>query len=271
MILRARYAPPPHGSRMGNHGDLAAARARYVAGPSRNLEFLLTKRYGWLNDHIAPTDVGVELAAGIGVARDHVVAASLVLTDVDEGEWLDVPGVDATATPFPDGGLDFVIMQNGIHHLAQPIRVFEEAARLLKPGGRFLVQDVTCSLLQRVLARLTRVEGYDYDIDVFDRDALISDPAKPWEANNAVPDLLFDDVAEFERRVPDFRVLEQRYSECLVFLDSGGVTHKTLSVPLPSIVLRVLDRLDGLLTRAAPGVFALQRSVVLERREASTQ
>ena len=253
---------------MGNHGDLRAARRRYEEDAPRNLRFLLAKRYGWLNDHIGPDDRGVELAAGIGVARDYVRAGSLVITDIDHGDWLDLSGVDATATPFGDGELDFVVIQNGIHHLAHPIRLFDEAARILKPGGVLLVQDVKCSLLQRALARLTRVEGYDFDVDVFDADAVLSDPANPWEANNAVPDLLFDDVARFERHVPAFEVLEQRYGECLVFLDSGGVTHKTVSIPLPEWALRLLDRIDSVITRAAPQLVALQRSVVLRRRHA---
>lgn len=266
-MLRAPYVPAPAQSRMGSHGDLAEARRRYVEEPSRNLQFLLRKRYGWLRHHIDPDRAdGVELAAGIGVARDLVRARSLLLTDIEDGDWLDVSGVDATATPFDDAAFDFVLIQNGIHHLAQPIRVFEEAARILRPGGLLLVQDVKCSLLQRVLARLTRVEGYAYDVDVFDRDAVLSDPAKAWEANNAVPDLLFDDVDQFRRRVPRFEIVEQRFSECLVFLNSGGVTHKTVSIPLPNVALRALDGIDRLLTRLAPSVFALQRSVVLRLR-----
>lgn len=266
-MLRAPYAPVKAQSRMGSHGDLAEARRCYVERPSRNLQYLLRKRYGWLRDHIDPDHgEGVELAAGIGVARDLVRARSLLLTDLEPGSWLDVSGVDATATPFDDAAFDFVLIQNGIHHLAQPIRLFDEAARILRPGGLLLVQDVKCSLLQRALARLTRVEGYSYDVDVFDPTAVLSDPAKPWEANNAVPDLLFDDVDQFHRRVPQFEVVEQRFGECLVFLNSGGVTHKTVSIPLPEIALRVLDVIDRVLTRLAPSVFALQRSVVLRLR-----
>lgn len=268
MILGTAFHPAPADSRLGGEadGDLTAARRAWVERPSPNLRFLLEQRYSWCNRFVGADDEGLELAAGIGAARDFVRCRSLLLTDVDGGEWLDVAGVDATATPFADDRFDFILISNAIHHLAHPVRLFDEAARILKPGGVLLVRDVRCSLLQRLAARLTRVEGYDYGVDVFDPDAVLSDPTNAWSANNAVPDLLFGDVARFEREVPAFEIVWQRDDECLVFLNSGGVTHKTVSVPLPGWALRALAAVDRLLVRAAPTVFALQRSVVLRRR-----
>jgi SAM-dependent methyltransferase len=267
MLLGTAFHPAPGDSRLGGEadGDLAAARTAWVRRPAGNLRFLLEQRYAWCNRWVGPDHDGVELAAGIGAARDFIRCRSLLLTDVDDGDWLDVGGVDATATPFDDGRFDFVLISNAIHHLAHPIRLFAEAARILKPGGVLLIRDVRCSLLQRAAARLTKVEGYDYDVDVFDPDAVLSDPANAWSANNAVPDLLFADIDRFEREVPQFRVEWQRDDECLVFLNSGGVTHKTVSVPLPRPALRALAAVDRALVRLAPSVFALQRSLVLRR------
>jgi SAM-dependent methyltransferase len=268
MLLGAAFHPAPAANRLGGDlsGDVAAARRAWVGRPSRNLRFLLERRYAWCNDFVGPGDHGVELAAGIGAARDFVRCGSLLLTDLEGGDWLDVTGVDATSTPFEDGRFDFVLVSNALHHVASPVRVFDEVARILKPGGLLLVRDVRCSLLQRLAARVTRVEGYDYGVDVFDRDAVLSDPANPWSANNAVPDLLFDDEGRFEREVPAFAIEWRRDDECLVFLNSGGVTHKAPSVPLPAAGLRVLAAVDRVLVRVAPRVFALQRSLVLRKR-----
>jgi ubiquinone/menaquinone biosynthesis C-methylase UbiE len=44
---------------------------------------------------------------------------------------------DAEALSFPDGSFDAVVMNFGILHLALPERAMSEAARVLKPGGRF--------------------------------------------------------------------------------------------------------------------------------------
>lgn len=266
MILGAAYKPPPGGARLHGAGDLAGARRSYETRRSKNLEFLIRRRYEWCNAFVGDASEGVELAAGIGVGRPFLRCRSMLLTDLDHGDWLDRGGVDATATPFADGQFDFVMIQNGIHHLAQPMMFFAEAARILKPGGMLLVRDVKCSLAMRAVARLTRVEGYDYDVDVFDPDAVLCDPDHLWDANNAVPDLLFDDLDELERRVPEFEGVHQSYDELLVFLNSGGVTHKTVSVPLPTRALRALAAIDRVLTRRFPNTFALQRSVVLRRR-----
>lgn len=266
MILGNAFKPAPAASRMRETADLAVAHRAYRERPSRNLVHLLRRRYEWCNEFVGPDDDGVELAAGIGAARDFVRCRSLLLTDVERGDWLDLAGVDATATPFEDDRFDFVLVSNAIHHLAHPIRLFDEVARILRPGGLLLIRDVKCSLVQRLAARLTRVEGYDFDVDVYDRDAVLSDPANAWSANNAVPDLLFDDLKVFAQRVSSFEVLHHRYDECLLFLNSGGVTHKTVSIPLPEPGLRLLGAIDDVLTRRFPGTFALQRSVVLRAR-----
>lgn len=266
MILGKPFFPKPEDNRMGNHGDVAAARRSYYERRSRNLSYLLEQRYAWVRPYIDPEhDEGLELGCGIGVTKDFVQARSLLLTDYDDNDWLDVVDVDATATPFADGSFDFVLIQNAIHHLAQPIRLFPEVARILRPGGLFLIRDVKCSFMQRAMAHLTKVEGYSYDVDVYDRDAVLSDPANLWEANNAIPDLLFDDLDRFHREVPEFRVEHQHFDEFLLTVNSGGVTHKTVSIPLPERALRLLHAVDRRLTGRFPGVFAMQRSLVLRK------
>lgn len=269
MILGAPFHPKPDENRMGNLGDVATARDSYFNRRSKNLEYLIQTRYEWMNEWVGPDDHGVELGCGIGVGSRHLRAGSVLLTDMSDGDWLDVRDVDAVATPFDDGQFDFVIVQNVLHHLARPIAFFPEAARILKPGGLILVRDVKCSFMTRLLARLTRVEGYAYDVDVFDAAVELSDPANLWEANNAIPDLLFDDRARFAREVPEFELVHERFEECLLVLNSGGVTHKTVSVPLPLPLLRLLRRIDNTISRRWPSVFAMQRNLVLRRAGAA--
>ena len=48
---------------------------------------------------------------------------------------------DAQALPFPDAAFDLVTCRIAPHHFPQPDRFVREARRVLRPGGRFLLED----------------------------------------------------------------------------------------------------------------------------------
>lgn len=48
---------------------------------------------------------------------------------------------DAKAMPFEDGDFDLVVCNDSLHHWEDPVRVFDEIARVLKEGGQCLVHD----------------------------------------------------------------------------------------------------------------------------------
>ncbi len=242
------------------------ARKAFYEGANRNLYFLLDNRFLWMQRYINPeTAIGVELGCGQGYGKDVLKAKSYLLTDYAEYEWLDVKLVDALATPFANDQFDFVIASNMIHHVPYPPKFFAEVKRILKPGGKLLVQDVNCSMLMRVMLHAMRIEGYSYDVDVFQAEEAVNDPNDLWSGNNAVPNMLFDDVHKFQSEIPGFRIQEQGFGEVAVYLASGGVTSKTFFVPLPRWVLQTLKIIDDGICAVAPGAFALQRRAVLEK------
>jgi len=266
VLLGSRYLPSHKENRMKNEGNVEYARKLFYDGVNPNLVFLLNHRFLWMQKFIDPDkSCGIEVGCGQGYGKDILQAKSYLLTDYADYEWLDVKHVDALNTPFEDSSLDFVVASNMIHHVPFPKIFFREMRRILKVGGRMLIQDVNCSLLMRVMLHLMRIEGYSYDVDVFDRTMPVNDASDLWSGNNAVPNMLFDDEDRFHREIPFFRITDRGYGEVLAYLASGGVTAKTFFIPLPRWLLQTLKWFDDGLVALAPQIFALQRRIVLER------
>lgn len=54
---------------------------------------------------------------------------------------------DAEDMPFEDKAFDLVISSNTLHLIENPIRMFDEMQRILKPTGKFLISDLRRSWL----------------------------------------------------------------------------------------------------------------------------
>ncbi len=252
-------------NRMGHEGDVVNARKIYLSGHNKNLMHLLKSRFLWMNGFISSRDKGLELGAGIGASRDFLIAESFILTDFLDSEWLDKKNVDALSTGLDPESFDFIVASNMIHHLAFPGIFFDECHRILKPGGKLIIQEIHTSLVMRLILRVMRHEGFDETINVFDESEPCNQPSNPWSANCSVPKLLFNSNEKFEKTFFKWKIVHDRKVEFFQFLNSGGVVAKTRYLPLSDFFLRVQDKIDKLLCYLAPDLFALQRQIVLEK------
>ena len=88
------------------------------------------------------------LAARVcGVDLDPRVVDNPML---DEGKIADAGGI-----PYPDAAFDVVFADNVLEHLPDPLAVFREIARVLKPGGVFLFKTPNKTHYMPTIARLT--------------------------------------------------------------------------------------------------------------------
>jgi SAM-dependent methyltransferase len=181
--------------------DVAAIRMDFLNRRPSNLEFLLEKRYSWINEFILPEETGIELGCGSGISQIFITSKNFKLTDIVENPWVDMK-IDALAMTLDDSSLDYIVASNMIHHVANPHLFINEVSRVLKPRGRFIIQEINCSFFMRLILRLMKHEGYSYDVDVFDKSAICNDPHDPWSANCAISNMLFDVPEEFETRFP---------------------------------------------------------------------
>lgn len=254
---------------MSNTGDTELSRKYFFEGKNNNLTMLLSNRYYWMNNHIKPNHKGIEVGAGTGVSKEFIENKNFQITDYCDNSWLDIKNIDALKTGFDDNSFDFVISSNMIHHIYSPIIFLEEISRILKPGGKLIIQEINCSLITRMMLVLMNHEGYNFDVDVFDKNAICNDPNDLWSGNNAIPNLLFDDKEKFHSHIPFFRIDLRDYDELLCFLNSGGVISKAFHIPLPKFLLRIMQHIDKALTRMVPTLFAMQTKVVLTNSKES--
>ncbi len=73
-------------------------------------------------------------------AREHVRLSGLQ-------DRIDFKKGDVAQIPFPDDSLDMVISTLSLHHWSDPVGVLDEIARVLRPGGAFLVFDLCRDML----------------------------------------------------------------------------------------------------------------------------
>ena len=250
---------------MSSEGSVALARLNFLERRFRNLDVLLQSRYTWMNRYLARGQTIIEIGAGAGFSPLYLTQKP-ILTDAADNTWID-RFIDATHMDLESGSVDVLIASHNIHHFYSPYKFFKECERVLKEDGILLIQELNTSLLMRILLRLMRHEGYSYDVDVFDQQAIVNERHDLWSANCAVPELLFTDATRFEQTFTDMKVEVNELCECLIFPLSGGVISKTRMPELPSFLLKTVLLLDRLLVLVAPDLFAMGRRVVIRKRK----
>ena len=252
-------------NRMKDEGNVLNARALFYSAKTKNLKFLLKNRYDWMNFYINPENIGIEIGAGTGISKEFIKCKNFKISDYAEYDFLDYKNIDATNTNFDSEKFDFVIASNVIHHISHPKKCFIEVDRILKKGGKFIIQDINCSIVTQIITMLMKHEGFDFGVDVFDENVCATNSENLWSGNDAIPNLLFDDMKKFKNEFPNFQLLFHDYKECICFLNSGGVIAKTFYIPLNYFLLQICNKFDIFLTKFFPKIFALQRQIVLKK------
>jgi|TARA_B110000027_G_scaffold133188_1_gene161051 SAM-dependent methyltransferase len=233
---------------------------------SKNLKFLLKQRFDWMNNFINENDIGLEVGSGAGFTRFYIKNKNFKMSDLSEDSHLDFKNIDAQATGFKDNSFNYVIASNMIHHIPYPIKFFREMHRILKKDGKLIIHEAYCSLVFQIITIIMKHEGFDFTLDAWDEKKPKSNENNAWDGNIAVPHLIFDDKKKFNDNLGKFFSLEyEKLTECLIFLNSGGVTSKTFFIPLPEIFLKGLNLIDKFLVKFFPSIFCMGRRIVLKK------
>lgn len=264
MFFPKEFRPSRKKNKMKNFGDIAFMRDYYYTRNLKNLKFAFYKRLNWMNEFINKDDCVVELGSGIGVSRDFITRGYLILTDTVLNPWIDIQ-VNALCMPFKDLSVDVLILNNVFHHLSRPKLFFLEALRVLKSGGHILIQDHNLSFLSRLTLHVLGLEGYSFVSQIYNSAEICSDENDNWSANCALTHLFFDNKKSFYKNIPGFLIKKDSPSGFFTFILSGGVSGKTITIPLSWKILVLFDKIDTLLIRLLPSVFSFQRQIVLRK------
>jgi len=170
----------------------------------------------------------LELGAGSGNYKEF--KPDVIASDIDFSSWLDIC-FDAHYIPFKSNSVGNIVMIDVLHHLADPVRFFEDAWQVLERGGRIVLVEPFPTVFSLFIYKRYHPEPFIMDEDFYKKSEIGVEPGKdPWEANQAAAYLLFFKHRElFLRYFKDkFRIIKQKRMSCILYPASGGFENRAM-------------------------------------------
>jgi len=240
-------------------------RANYFENARLNQTIVWEKQFEWMREFIRASDSILELGSSHGLSKEFLSYENLVTSDILDYPWIDKPNLDAHDIDYPDESFDVVFSHSVLHHLQRPLVALKEIQRVLKPGGYYLMEDVTGSLLMRLLLKITGHEDYDPNVNVFGANGVCC-PKGPFQANNAIVDLLFREKDKLLSELGQLELIEHYYFGCLMHINSGGTTSFFPYIPLNRYLLERVVWLDKQIAKFAGKYFCIHQNAVFRKR-----
>jgi ubiquinone/menaquinone biosynthesis C-methylase UbiE len=96
---------------------------------------------GWLVIELAQRAPGLHVV-GVDLSDEMLMQAEDNTRRAGVSERVSFRKGDAQQIPFPDGAVDMVVSTLSLHHWSEPLAVLDEVARVVRPGGAFLILDL---------------------------------------------------------------------------------------------------------------------------------
>jgi len=212
-----------------------------------NEKKILREAYGEWYKKIAKdllNDNGKTIEIGGGSGNFKEIKPDIISSDIDKCRWLDLC-FDAHYMPFADGTVSNIVLVDVLHHLSNPVHFFNEAARVLKNGGRVVMVEPFPSPFSLFIYKIFHPEPFVMDADYFDKRGV--DKKDPWESNQAIPYLLFfKHKKKFMKTFwQNFNILKRNRISCILYPLSGGFENRAL---IPDYLIEVFKLFEMLLT-----------------------
>jgi len=202
----------------GGHRPDPHANYREIWAKKSLLQLIYADYYRRITAACTP-GITIEIGGGIGQFKTFMPDA--ISSDIQNSPMIDVVA-DAQKLPFRNGAVSNIVMLDVLHHVEFPSLFFEEALRVLRPGGRCIMVEPAITFGSSAFYRILHPEPVCMSVDPLIKGS--PDPLKaPYDSNQAIPTLLATrDKANFMRHFPEFRFLPVRWFSFLAYPLSGG-------------------------------------------------
>ena len=103
------------------------------------------------------------LITGIDLAQSMLIIGQRNVADAKLTQRIKLERIDSKRMPYPDLEFDMLVSNSLVHHLPDPLSLFGEVKRLVKPGGAMLIRDLIRPENDKIVNELVASIGADYD------------------------------------------------------------------------------------------------------------
>jgi SAM-dependent methyltransferase len=200
----------------------------------------------------------LEVGGGPGYYKES--HPDIISSDIQWTHWLDLV-FDCQHVPFADSSFSNIVGLDVLHHISDPLRFLQEAARVLRPGGRLILVEPWITPFSYFIYRYLHQE--DCFLDWHPGETL-GDEKDPFDANSAQPYLIFDrHWREVQAEIPNLSLVRTERFSLFAYLLSFGFKPINLLPERLYPTVRLVERATQPLWEP---VAALRALIVVERR-----
>ncbi|MDB5875807.1 MAG: type 11 methyltransferase [Ramlibacter sp.] len=237
------------------------AKYREIWANKKLLKLVYDDYYHRITEACVP-GVTVEIGGGIGQFKKFLPEA--ISSDIQCSPMVDVVA-DAQRLPFRTAAVSNIVMLDVLHHVEFPALFFEEALRVLRPGGRCIMIEPGITWGSSAFYRFLHIEPVDMKADMFVVGS--PDPLKePYDSNQAIPTLLATrDRARFMQRYPQLEFVRVRWFSFLAYPLSGGFRRWSL---MSHRIGKAVLKWERMFEKRFGRLFGFRIMIVLKRSDA---
>ena len=226
----------------GNPEEMTGVQTE-ILSKKKLLLFWSREVYRYIKKNLSEHTVTLEMGSGSSLLWEHIpelIRSNILL--VKENDLV----FSAFNIPFKDSSVGNIILINVLHHLQDPVAFFEEAERVLKPGGRVLISDPYMSLLSYPIWHYLHPENCDVKNIGFNKSGDINPLI---DANSATATNMFCNRGfSMSDRYDQLNLVEVQLHSKFFYWIAGGYNFPqfipTFLNPLVELVEKFLSPLD---------------------------